>query len=268
VSGEGPAAEQAETDGRDAPAAAPAAGAARDPRSRRYGRKGRQGSPSKLVYRVVRDVLVGFGRAYHRLGVEGTERLPASGSYVVAPVHRSYLDFFLVAAIRRPRMRYMGKDSLWRVHPAISWFMDALGGYAVARGAAADRDALNTTIGIVEEGREPVVLFPEGARQTGPTIKPLYDGVAYVATRCQVPIVPVGIGGSEAAMPKGARFPRPHRIRLVVGEPIAPPPLGPTGRVSRKAVKALSDQLAEELQRAFDEAQRAAGIPQVGPGPA
>ncbi len=239
-----------------------------DERRRRYGRLGRRGSPSKLVYQVVRDVLVGFARTYLRLRVEGTERLPRQGSYVVAPVHRSYLDFFLVAAIRRPRMRYMGKDSLWRVHPAVSWFMDALGGYGVARGAAADREALKTTIDVVDEGLEPVVLFPEGSRQTGPTIMPLYDGVAYVATRCQVPVVPVGIGGSEAAMPKGARFVRPRKVVVLVGEPIPPPPLNDTGRASRKAVKEFSERLADELQRVFDDAQRKAGQPVPAPQPA
>ena len=230
-----------------------------DPKARRYGRLGKRGSPSKLVYRVVRDVLVAFARTYLRLRVEGTEHLPKQGSYVVAPVHRSYLDFFLVSAIRRPRMRYMGKDTLWRVHPAVSWFMDALGGYGVARGASADREALKTTIDVVQEGLEPVVLFPEGSRQSGPVIQPLYDGVAYVATRCQVPIIPVGIGGSEQAMPKGARFPRPHKVRVLIGPPMQPAPLNESGRVSRRGVKELSEQLTVELQRVFDEAQRRAG---------
>jgi len=253
-----------------APEPEPAPAGGRGARRGRYGRAvGRRGTPSKLVYRIARDVLVGFGRTYLRLRVEGTERLPARGSYVVAPVHRSNLDFFLVAAIRRGRMRYMGKDSLWRVHPAVSWFLDTLGGYPVARGAAADREALKTTVEVVEQGLEPVVLFPEGRRQSGPTVQPLYDGVAYVATRCQVPIVPVGIGGSEEAMPKGAWLPRPRKVRLVVGEPIPPPPLNDAGRVSRKAVKELSERLTVELQAVFDEARRRAGTyrPEAEPAP-
>ena len=68
---------------------------------------------------------------------------------------------------------------------------------------------------------EPVVLYPEGSRQSGPVVQPLFEGAVFVAARVGVPIVPVGIGGSEWAMPKGSRGIRPVRIAAVVGEPIA-----------------------------------------------
>jgi 1-acyl-sn-glycerol-3-phosphate acyltransferase len=79
-----------------------------------------------------------------------------------------------------------------------------------------------------------------------------------VAVKTNVPIVPVGIGGSERVMPKGARIPRPRKMHMIVGEPILPP-VGADGRVSRHAVKELSEQLHEELQRLFDAAQLRAG---------
>ena len=56
------------------------------------------------------------------------------------------------------------------------------------------------------EAGEPLVLFPEGERKSGPIVQPLFDGATYVAVKAGVPIVPVGIGGSERAMPKGAKF--------------------------------------------------------------
>jgi len=226
----------------------------------RWGRKGRAGTPpSQLLYRVVRDALVAFARVYLRLQVVGREHVPTSGPFVVAPVHRSNLDFFLAASIQRKRQRYMGKDSLWKVHPAFSWFLSSLGGYPVARGAA-DREALRTTVSLVQAG-EPVVLFPEGQRQSGPEVQPLFDGAAYVASRCQVPILPVGIGGSERAMPKGARFIRPRRVAVVIGPPLPPAPMKEGGTVSRRGVKELTEQLHKELQRLFDDAQRLAGQP-------
>ena len=58
---------------------------------------------------------------------------------------------------------------------------------------------------MLERG-EPLVLFPEGERKCGPIVQPLFDGAAYIAVKAGVPIVPVGIGGSERAMPKGAKF--------------------------------------------------------------
>ena len=65
-------------------------------------------------------------------------------------------------------------------------------------------------------------MFPEGTRQSGPIVQPLFEGAAYVATRTGVPIVPVGIGGSERAMPKGSKMIRPVKIHIVVGRPREP----------------------------------------------
>ena len=66
-------------------------------------------------------------------------------------------------------------------------------------------------------------------------MQPLFDGAAYVALKAGVPIMPVGIGGSERVMPKGARFIRPNKVHVVVGPPIVPPATD-GGRVPRRAV--------------------------------
>ena len=108
-------------------------------------------------------------------------------------------------------------------------------------------------IEVVESG-EPLVLFPEGTRQSGPLVNELFEGAAYVAMRTGVPIVPVGIGGSERAMPKGSKFLRPVRIAIVIGEPIVPP-VADGRRGSRRAVRELTDQLHKQLQVLFDAAQ-------------
>ena len=86
---------------------------------------------------------------------------------------------------------------------------------------AADREALKRCIAVLEAG-EPLVLFPEGERKSGSDVQPLFDGAAYVALKAGVPIVPVGIGGSEAVMPKGAKFIHPRKVHVIVGPPIPP----------------------------------------------
>jgi 1-acyl-sn-glycerol-3-phosphate acyltransferase len=81
-----------------------------------------------------------------------------------------------------------------------------------------------------------------------------------VAARAGVPIVPVGIGNSEAAMRRGSKFLRPVRVALVVGPPLFPEaPAGDGSRVSRRAVHELTERLGKELQRLFDEAQVRSG---------
>lgn len=212
-------------------------------------------SPAALVlYRVCRAAVVGLCRVYWRPTYEGVDHVPASGAFVLAPVHRSFIDFGLVARLTTRRIRYMGKDSLWKV----GWFgrlITALGAFPVHRGGA-DREALRRCMEVISGG-EPLVLFPEGTRRSGPLVADLYEGAAYVAIRTGVPIVPIGIGGSERALRKGQRVPRPVKVHVVVGPPIVPPSPKPGGHPSRRAVRELSAKLQTEIQRLFDQARAA-----------
>ena len=149
---------------------------------------------------------------------------------MLAPIHRSYIDTPISSCLTRRRLRFMGKDTLWR-NGVSGWLLSSLGGFPVTRGTA-DREALRRCVAVLEAG-EPLVLFPEGERKSGPTVQPLFDGAVYVALRAGVPIVPVGIGGSERVMPKGARFIHPHKVHVIVGAPIESPPPADSGRVSR-----------------------------------
>ena len=121
---------------------------------------------------------------------------------MLAPVHRSYIDTPISSCLTRRRLRFMGKDTLWK-RQVVGWLLSSLGGFPVTRGTA-DREALRRCIAVLEAG-EPLVLFPEGERKSGPIVQPLFDGAAYIALQAGVPIVPVGIGGSERVMPKGAK---------------------------------------------------------------
>jgi cytidylate kinase len=204
------------------------------------------------LYRVCRAAILAICKAYWRVTYEGTDHVPGSGAFVLAPVHRSFIDFGLVAMVTRRRVRFMGKDTLWKV----SWFgrlISALGAFPVNR-RAADREALRRCMEVIDQG-EPLVLFPEGTRRSGPVVADLFEGAAYVAIRTGVPIVPVGIGGSEHALPKGRRVPRPVKVHVVVGPPLTPPPPKPSGHPSRREVRELTAALQAEVQRLFDQAK-------------
>lgn len=208
---------------------------------------------ARCFYALGRSVLVGFCYAWFRVEVEGRERVPHEGPFILAPVHRSNLDTPIVAAVTRRPLRFMGKDSLWRANAAFAWVLSALGGFPVHRDSA-DREALRRCEAVLRAG-QPLVLFPEGSRQHGPLVTPVKDGPAFLALRTGVPIVPVGIGGSELAQPKGRRLVRPVKVHVVVGQPLVPEARGEGRATSRRAVRELSEQLHTELQVLFDEAQ-------------
>ncbi|WP_117000439.1 lysophospholipid acyltransferase family protein [Desertimonas flava] len=217
------------------------------------------GRVSRAAYYVVRAIVATATRLYTRMHIDGRERLPRTGAYVLAPVHRSYIDTPISSCLTRRRLRFMGKDSLWK-YRASAWLLSSLGGFPVTRGTA-DREALKRCVAVLEAG-EPLVLYPEGERKSGPVVQPLFDGAVYVALRAGVPIVPVGIGGSERVMPKDAKFIFPRKVHVVIGEPILPvATVGDSGRVARSAIRRHSDQLHATLQELFDEAMRRVGTP-------
>lgn len=213
-----------------------------------------QGRIGKLFYSVVRAILVGLCRAYFRLSIKGRDNIPNTGAFILAPIHRSNIDTPISCAATTRRLRYMGKDSLWK-NKTIGSVLSALGGFPVTRGTA-DLEALKRCLAVLAQG-EPIVMFPEGTRQSGEIIQPLFDGAAYLAIKANVPIVPVGIGGTQGVMPKGKKMIYPKKCTMIIGAPIHPPQTS-TGRTPRTATTELTAKLKSSLQELFDAAQIAA----------
>lgn len=217
----------------------------------------RPGTRRELAfYAFVRAALVGFGRVWFRVSARGKEHVPAEGAFILSPVHRSNIDFLLVLICTKRRVRFLAKDTLFKGF----WdtLFTALGGIPVARGTA-DREALQTCVKVIEAG-EPLVVFPEGTRQFGPEVQEFFDGAAFIQSRTGAPIIPVGIGGSETAMPKGAKMIKPHKVRVVIGAPLVAPEVdGPKAR--RASIKARTAELHGVIQDLFDQAQVEAGTP-------
>jgi 1-acyl-sn-glycerol-3-phosphate acyltransferase len=211
-----------------------------------------QSRSTKIFYSIVRGLVVGICRSYLRLRVVGLENVPREGSFVFAPTHRSTIDIPVASAATRRRMRFMGKDSIWKYKP-IGKIMTGLGAFPVTRGSA-DLEALKRCIAIVQIG-EPLVMFPEGTRHYGPEVQPLFDGAAYIALKTGVPIVPAAIAGTEDVMRSGSKAIRFKKCRMVIGKPIAADVPG-GGRASREQIGDLTVQLQNELQRLLDEANR------------
>lgn len=209
-----------------------------------------------LAYSLVRRLAFAFSRWWWHLEIRGAENLPSDGAFILAPIHRSNADSFVIVGLTERRLRYMGKHTLWK-YQWLGRIFTALGGFPVRRGAA-DREALRKCTEILAAG-EPLVIFPEGTRQSGREVKELQEGAAYLATRAGVPIVPVGIGGTERALVKGSKRIRRVHVTVVAGEPLVPPTS--EGRMPRSAVARVSSELKERLQALFDQAEALSDSP-------
>jgi len=208
-----------------------------------------------LAYAFVRALVHSVSKLLWRIKVIHPERVPAAGACILAPSHRSYLDTPFLACVTRRRIRFMGKAELWKY----GWsarFLSSLGGFPVDR-AGADRAGLRAAQAALEGG-EPLGLFPEGTRRSGPVVEDLHHGVAFLAARLGVPIVPIGIGGSETILARDRKLPKFNRVVVVIGEPLQPPVRQPGASVRRRDVSALTEELTGAVQALFDEAEASA----------
>jgi len=210
----------------------------------------------RVFYRCARAIVLTLFKVVFRVRISGRGYVPRRGAFVVAPSHRSLMDIFFTCYVSRRRIRFMAKQELFEKQP-LAWLFGTLGGFPVARGSA-DRGALRAARTALEGG-EPVAVFPEGTRHSGPVIGDLFDGAAYLAAQRGVSVVPVAIAGSEEILPSGRSVPRLHRVAIVIGRPVMPAAPEDGGRVPRSEVARMTEALHAELQARFDEASRRAG---------
>ncbi len=208
------------------------------------------------IYRFLRMLVHLLNRLLFRTTVEGADQVPTTGPVIIAPVHRSFIDFFVASEVTGRKLHYMAKDSLWN-NRLLARILPTVGAFPVHRGSA-DRESLRRAQHVLEAG-EVLILFPEGERRTGPVVQDLHEGVAFLSARTGATVVPVGIGGSASVMPKGKRIPRPRHIHLVVGPPIPPPDRTEAGRIPRSRLHRLTEALAESIQGLYDRAVAVTG---------
>jgi 1-acyl-sn-glycerol-3-phosphate acyltransferase len=213
--------------------------------------------PSRsLGYKILRAIFELLMRLMFRPKVVGLEHVPTTGPVILAPVHRSFADFGFTAFCTKRKLFFMTKDSMWK-NKWLGRLLLYVGAFPVHR-ESADREALQRAEEVLKRGQA-LVLFPEGTRREGPAIEDLMEGATFLSARTGAPIVPIGIGASDLAMPKGKAIPKPYTIQIVVGPAIPPPARTGGGRVSRSAVHAATEDLVGQLQTVYDEAKAKTG---------
>ena len=208
------------------------------------------------AYRLLRVLVHLINRIVFRTTVSPRGTVPRQGPVIIAPVHRSFIDFFVASEVTDRKLHYMAKDSLWK-NGLLARILPTVGAFPVHR-ESADREALRRAQQVLDAG-EVLILFPEGERRTGPVVEDLHEGVAFLAARTGATVVPVGIGGSASVMPKGTKVPRPRHIHLEVGAAIeAPAPTG-SGRVARSKIHLVTEELTAALQVLYDSSVETTG---------
>lgn len=205
-----------------------------------------------LFYLICRSLFDLFVRVWFRPQIEGSHHVGKKGAVILAPVHRSFIDFAFTALITRRKLFFMAKDSIWK-HHLLGRLLVHLGVFPVDRDNV-DRTAFDRA-GLVLERGQVLVIFPEGTRREGPVVENLFEGVALLSARYGAPVIPIGIGGSDRAMPRG-KLPRPQKIQVVCGTPVPAPERSESGRLVRSALRNATEQINASIQSAYDEARQ------------
>ena len=173
----------------------------------------------RLYYRFCRFLCHCFCTLYLRARVSGRDRVPAQGGVLLVCNHQSFMDPILAAMALPRESAYMARDSLFR-QPLFARFIASLNAYPVRR-SEADLSAIKETLRRLRRG-EVVVIFPEGTRTPDGRIGPMLPGLAAIAKKAQVPLVPTLIDGIYQAWPKGQVVPSPGDVVIEYGRPLWP----------------------------------------------
>ena len=205
--------------------------------------------------RLVRATLGRLLRVLYRTRVDGAENVPAGGA-VIAGNHVSYLDPMLLWTVSPRPIHFMAKRELWD-SKIVAWVLPRLWGFPVNRGEP-DRTAITTATELLKAG-ELVGVFPEGGRaeEGDEELRQAHGGVAFIALRADVPIVPVAFVGTEKAWPKGATLPRLVRTSIRIGAPVMPSAILPEGG-RKERVNAITAVVMQRIADELDLARRAA----------
>ncbi len=178
---------------------------------------------------------------FTRWQVRGRENVPSQGPVLVVSNHLNLADPPLVAVSLGRKAVFMAKEELFRSRFS-SYFVSSLGAFPVHR-RQLDREALRQAEKVFAKGVA-LVMFPEGTRSKKAQLQPALPGSALIALRSGVPILPVGITGTEKIKGVAWLLHRP-RITVTIGSPFRLP--SGNGRLTKIELASHTNLMMERI---------------------
>lgn len=149
-----------------------------------------------------------------RWSVSGAENIPPNGGVIIAANHISLWDPPVLGTATSRRVHFMAKEELFS-NPIFGWVITKLGAFSVKRGAA-DRTAIRTALSLLENGSI-LGIFPEGTRSKNGKLGKPEPGLALLAIKAGVPVVPAAIIGTNKVLTDGQLLPK---FQVIFGKPM------------------------------------------------
>ena len=164
---------------------------------------------NRSFYAFARPVLGGLFAVFLPSKVTGREMIPQDGPFLLCANHVSAMDP-LMLALKTPKrhLRFIAKAELFQI-PVVSWVIRALGAFPIHRGQR-DMAAMRESLNLLKDGHA-VGIFPQGTRSPVEQRLKMENGVALIALRAKVPVIPAFIGG---------KFRLFRKTRVAFGKPV------------------------------------------------
>ena len=169
------------------------------------------------AYRILKIFLYTFFKVFYGLEVFGLENIPREGGFIMAANHASFLDPPVIGGVSTRRVRFMAREGLFKI-PIFRTFIKVFS-FPVKRDKP-HPSAIKEAVRRLRQG-ELIVMFPEGSRSVDGNLLEAKRGLSVLAAMSRTPVVPTLIRGTEKALPVGARLPRPSKITVIFGTPLA-----------------------------------------------
>jgi len=178
---------------------------------------------------------------FFRWQVSGADKIPVTGGVIIAANHISLWDPPVIGAAITRQIHFMAKEQLF-ANTVFAWLISRLGAFPVRRGMA-DRTAIRTALSLLEDGKV-LGLFPEGTRsKTGKLGRP-EPGLAMLAVKAGVPVVPTAIIGTNNVFREGNLLPK---FKIIFGKPLI------FTRDNKDGLADISGKIMEEIDRLLNE---------------
>ncbi|MBA9044491.1 lysophospholipid acyltransferase family protein [Streptomyces griseofuscus] len=178
-----------------------------------------------MFYYLLKYVLLGpLLRLVFRPRIEGLDHVPATGPAIIAGNHLSFSDHFLMPAILKRRITFLAKAEYF-TGPGVkgrltAFFFRSAGQIPVDRsGKEAGQAAIREGLGVLDKG-ELLGIYPEGTRSHDGRLYKGKVGVAVMALRAGVPVIPCAMIGTFEAQPPGRALPRVRPVTIRFGKPL------------------------------------------------
>lgn len=185
---------------------------------------------------------------FTRWRVTGKENIPAHGPLLIVANHLGVADPPILGAVIPRKMVFLAKEELFQARYS-SYFIRNFGTLPVRRGGL-NREMLKQAEHWLAQGMA-LVMFPEGSRSQDRRLQPALPGTALLASRIKVPILPVGITGTEKIRGLGWCLRRP-RININIGAPFQPPSNNKLDKTERdKLTNSIMEHIAALLPQEY-----------------